>query len=277
LFEEDVVDVQFKKELLDERTAAKVATVNNVVTIIVWSAAAELGVDRACSPGNAYELHWTSDFLSSIKHNGGEGKIGELCQVKDLFTIIVPFKVSEIGLITESNLAQAGADGWLNILGHRLEVVDVSLIIVAPENLMELTSSLLREVERVNLGIDEYARCQIVRIIEEGVVLQGFCTTLGENRISLHTATKAILLRIRESDSVLVRNKKAYLTANMQQDGGRGGRDGVVDVLAILELNNARTRHMQLPYLEFEFVGETREGVELGQRFRSRIRDGWCI
>jgi hypothetical protein len=44
----------------------------------------------------------------------------------------------------------------VDILGHCLEVVEVSTLIPR-ENLIELASALLREVESIDLGIDEDA------------------------------------------------------------------------------------------------------------------------
>jgi len=60
----------------------------------------------------------------------------------------------------------------LNVLGHDLEVADVS-VRTSLENIIELASALLREVECVDFEVNEDARSQIVGIIQECIVLFG--------------------------------------------------------------------------------------------------------
>jgi hypothetical protein len=72
---------------------------------------------------------------------------------------------------------QVGQYRGVDILGHYLEVVEVS-ILISRENLTELASALLGEVESINLGIDEDAGSEIVRIVQERIMLEGFCTGL---------------------------------------------------------------------------------------------------
>jgi hypothetical protein len=78
----------------------------------------------------------------------------------------------------------------VDILGHYLEVVEVS-IITPRENLIEIASALLREVESIDLGIDEDAGSEIVRIMQERIKLEGFCTGL-KAEVSLRSYTGPI-------------------------------------------------------------------------------------
>jgi len=78
----------------------------------------------------------------------------------------------------------------VDILGHYLEVVEVS-ILTPRENLIEIASALLREVESIDLGIDEDAApagSEIVRIVQERIMLEGFCTGL-KAEVSLRSST----------------------------------------------------------------------------------------
>jgi hypothetical protein len=80
----------------------------------------------------------------------------------------------------------------VDILGHCLEVVEVSTLIHR-ENLVEFASALLREVDSIDLGIDEDAGSQIVRIVQEHVMLEGFCTGL-KAKVSLRSCTGLLCL-----------------------------------------------------------------------------------
>jgi len=101
---------------------------------------------------------------------------------------VVPFQIPKVGFIDEGDSAQVGQDRGVDILGHYLEVVEVN-ILIPRENLIDIASSaLLREIESIDLGIDEDAGSEIVRIVQERIMLEGFCTGL-KAEISLRSST----------------------------------------------------------------------------------------
>jgi hypothetical protein len=202
------------------------------------------------SPGNLNQLDWTINLLTGIENYSCNFEIGEFGEAENIFPLNVPFKVTEISFVAESDSAQVHQDSGVDILGHCLEVVEVSALIL-DENFVVLASTLLGEVEDVDLRIDEDARSHVVRIVQEGVMLESFCTGLKAT-VSLRSYTRML------SHTLLSKNKinanftgagKAYLTANVQQDWSRGRRNGMVYLLAVLKLDNALVRYIQLPDL----------------------------
>jgi len=97
--------------------------------------------------------------------------------VESVFAITVPVHVAKIRAINYGDSAQISQDALLDVLGYDLEIVDVG-IITSLENIVELASTLLGEVECVDLGIDEDARSQVVRVVQESIVLFGLGTGL---------------------------------------------------------------------------------------------------
>jgi hypothetical protein len=167
-----MVNVQLEKNFLDEWAATKVAAVYDFISIIIRSRASEFGVDWACSPGNLNQLDWTINLLRGIYDDRCDAKIGELGQVEGILAITIPVKIAEIAAIDYSDSAQVSQDALLNVLGHDFEVADIS-ILISLEYIVELASTLLREIQSINLGVDIDSRSQVVRIVQERVMLAG--------------------------------------------------------------------------------------------------------
>jgi hypothetical protein len=72
--------------------------------------------------------------------------------------------IAQISLVTDTDLAQGCQQGGVHILGHMLEVIPVSGLILG-EDFVELASTLLRKDEGVDFRVDEDARVQIVRVV----------------------------------------------------------------------------------------------------------------
>jgi hypothetical protein len=103
--------------------------------------------------------------------------------MEDIFTLVVPFHVAEVGAVVDSESTQVFEDSGVDVFCHGLEVVNIGAMIDF-EDFIKVASVLLGEVEGVNLWVDEDAGCQPVGCEEESIVFHSFGTRL-EVRVNI--------------------------------------------------------------------------------------------